>query len=346
MSQDLVMGGEPLAKKDLSPKFSKILNKLNAVSDRKQMHLLLDHPWDAPTEGVWLKKRENLSIYGTPYYDLATEEEKQRLSLYETGCWWHTFVVFENLVTEYYMKIINHESLRAFPDVVKYMHHFCREEITHAMVFKKAMTHFGIKPYPVPDNLKDFYKDNASIAEFPLKAIYMTILIEWFAENNALIDCNNDFVSPLSRAIAVEHHKEEARHIEWGKNMIREFMHQVPGFLEEAKEYSAPWMRGLLDMATTNPETYDRVGFKDPAFADYEALFESVIFCENRQQINRKIMDPILRFFIEIGVYDPAYHDIWEAARFGDDIRAALASFDKGKVEELDNVMSVKYNVS
>ena len=49
----------------------------------------------------------------------------------------------------------------------------------------------------------------------PLKAIYMTILIEWLAENNALIDCNNDFVAPLARAVAVEHHKEEARHIEY-----------------------------------------------------------------------------------------------------------------------------------
>ena len=322
----------------LSPQFSKLINRLNEVSDRKQMSVLHDHPWDISPEGAWLKKRENLSIYGTEFYDLATEEERRRLSVYETGCWWHTFIIFENLVTEYYMKIINHESLAPFPAVIKYMHHFCREEITHALVFRKAMNHFSIEPFPVPDNLKDFYKDNAALADFPLKAVFLTIIIEWFAENNAMLDCNNDFVSPLARAVAVEHHKEEARHIEWGKSMIREFAERVPGFLEEAQEYTAPFMRNLLDMSTVNPETYARVGFADPAFQDQERLFEAALFCENREHINRKIMEPLLRFFVETKIYTPALHEIWEAARFGPDIDHVLTKIKAQHVPN-DNLL-------
>ncbi|PWK17612.1 para-aminobenzoate N-oxygenase AurF [Arcicella aurantiaca] len=329
-----------IQEKELSEKFTKLLQKLNDASDKKQMSMLLDHPWHSPNEGIWLKKRENLSIYGTEFYDYATEEERQRLSIMETATWWHTFVVFENLVTEYYLKIINHESLKAFPEVVRYMHHFCREEVTHALVFRKAMKHFNIPPFPVPDNLKDFYKDNASIIEFPLKAIFLTILMEWFAENNAMLDCNNDFVSPLSRAIAVEHHKEEARHIEWGKLMMREFIEVVPDFLDDAREYTAPFMRNLLDMATCNPETYDRVGFTHPAFQDYERLFETVLFSENRKQINRKIMEPLIRFFIEIEVYTPDYHEIWEAARFGEDIEFVLEK-ERRKIVENDNLLEI-----
>jgi len=231
-------------KVELSEKTNKLLAKLNKVSEANMMHQLLDHPWDVPRVNCWLKKRENLSIYGTSFYELATEDELMRLSMQETGAWWNTFIIFENLVSEYYLKIINHESLQQYPEVVRYMHHFCKEEVNHSMVFRKAMEHFNIEPFPVPDNLKDFYKDNASLADFPLKAIYLTIVIEWFAENNALLDLKNDFVSPLARAIAVEHHKEEARHIEWGKSMIREFYEHVPGFMEEAQEYTAPFMRG------------------------------------------------------------------------------------------------------
>lgn len=315
---------------ELSPKFKKVLDRLNQVSEKKQMNLTTSHPWDEVySDEVWLKKPENLSIYGTPYYELATEEELKRLARFETGAWWNTFIIFENLVTEYYMKIINHESLRQFPAVVEYMHHFCKEEIVHALVFRKGMEHFKIDPYPVPENLKDFYKDNASLADFPLKAVFLTIIIEWFAENNAILDLNNDQVSPLARAIAVEHHKEEARHIEWGRSMVREFCQQVPGFLDDAKEYTPLFMRNLLDMSTANPETYDRVNFSHPAFQDREKLYETVLFCDNRKRINQAIMRPLIKFFVEVGIYDENYHELWQAARFEEDIKLALKKSDR-----------------
>lgn len=314
----------------LSPKFVEVIDKLNKASEKFQMSLMGSHPWDEEyNENAWLKKRENLSIYETDYYDLATEEERIKLAKYETGAWWNTFIIFENLVTEFYMKIINHESLVQFPQVVTYMHHFCKEEIVHALVFRKAMEHFKIEPYPVPENLKDFYKDNASLAEFPLKAIYLTIIIEWFAENNAMIDVNNDFVSPLARAVAVEHHKEEARHIEWGKQMVKEFCQQVDGFLEEAKEYTAPFMRTLLDMSTANPETYDRVNFQHEAFSDRDKLYETVLFSENRKKINQKIMAPLMKFFIDVEIYDPEFHDLWVSSGFEYDVLKTLEEKQK-----------------
>lgn len=306
-----------LEEHSLSPKFARLLKKLNKASERKQMDLLLDHPWDEDaSDEVWLKRRDTISIYGTKYYDLATEDERRRLSMMETGAWWTTFIVFENLVSEYYMKIINHEQLQMFPEVVEYMHHFVKEEIVHSMVFRKGMRHFKLDPFPVPDNLKDFYNDNASIAEFPMKAIYYTIMIEWFAENNAMIDLDNDFVSPLARAIAVEHHKEEARHIAWGQNMVIEFSKVIPGFLEEAQQFTAPWLRNMMDMSTVNPVSYERVNFAHPAFQDQEALFEEVIFSKNREKIVEEVMRPLIEFCVDAGIYAPEYHDIWVASRF------------------------------
>jgi hypothetical protein len=335
-----------VTKKELSPKFSKLLDKLNAASDRKQMHMLLDHPWDVTDEKPWLKKKEALSIYGTPYYDLASEEELRRLSVYETGAWWHTFVIFENLVSEYYMKIVNHGTLKKFPEVVKYIHHFCREEITHALVFRKAMAHFKIDVYPTPFNLKEFYTYNSTMKEMPLKAIYMTILIEWLAENNALIDCNNDFVSPLARSVAVEHHKEEARHIEWGKNMIREFIEIVPGFIEEARSNTAPMLRSILDMAVVSPVVFDRVGFENPEFKNFKKLFPTILESEARAEINSKIMAPMIRFFIEIGVCDANNIEDWKKSRFDKDIEKELQRIkDKPDPDDGDNVMNTSYKI-
>lgn len=336
----------PLKKKTLSPKFSDLLEKLNKASERKQMSLLLDHPWDEPTDQVWLKKRENISIYGTPYYDLATEEERRLLSVYETGAWWYTFIVFENLVSEYYMKIVNHGSLKRFPEVVKYIHHFCKEEIVHAMVFRKAMNYFNIAPFPVPLNLREIYSHNASMSEFPLKAIYLTILIEWLAENNAMEDCNSKEISKLSRAVAVEHHKEEARHIEWGKNMIREFIDVVPEFLNEAREITAPMLRSMLDMSISSIMVYARVGFKDKAFKNYKELIPTVLNSENRKKINSRIMAPMMRYFIEIGVCNHENKEVWKANGFEKDVEDAIEYLKKKSADEkdIDNVMDKDYD--
>lgn len=335
----------PLKKKTLSPKFSELLEKLNKASEKKQMSLLLDHPWDEPTENAWLKKRENISIYGTPYYDLASEEERRLLSVYETGSWWYTFIVFENLVSEYYMKIVNHGSLKRFPEVVKYIHHFCKEEIVHAMVFRKAMNYFNITPFPMPLNLKEIYSHNASMSEFPLKAIYLTILIEWLAENNAMEDCNSKDISKLSRAVAVEHHKEEARHIEWGKNMIREFIDVVPEFLDEAKQITAPMLRSMLDMSISSIMVYSRVGFKDKAFRNYKDLIPTVLHSENRKRINSKIMAPMMRYFVEIGVCTTGNMSVWKENGFEKDAEDAISYFNKKSESEkdIDNVMDKKY---
>lgn len=338
-----------LSKKKLSPKFKDLLEKLNKASERKQMSLLLDHPWDEAVEGSWLKKRENIAIYDTPYYELASEEERRLLSVYETGAWWYTFIVFENLVSEYYMKIVNHGSLKKFPEVVKYIHHFCKEEIVHAMVFRKAMNHFNINPFPVPLNLREIYSHNAAMSEFPLKAIYLTILIEWLAENNAMEDCNDKTISPLSRAIAVEHHKEEARHIEWGKNMIREFIDVVPEFLKEAQETTAPMLRSMLDMAISSIMVYSRVGFKDKAFRNYKQLIPTVLQSENRKKINSKIVAPMMRYFVELNIIDPKDSEnmqIWKENGFQEDAKLAI-EFNRQKtaaVGDIDNVMNKKYD--
>jgi len=303
----------------LSKSTDKFIKRLSKLSEKKQMSLIDSHPWDEPySDKSWLKRRENLSIYGTKFYDLATEDERIKLAKNETGGWWAAFITFENLVTEYYMKLINNQSLAKFPNVTEYMLHFCKEEIVHSMVFRKAMEHFKIEPAEVSEFIKNFYEDNASMEEFPLKAIYLTIIIEWFAENNAMIDLKNDFVSPLAAAVAVEHNKEETRHIAWGKRMVAEFCNQVPGFMDEAREFTPGFLRGLIDTIFGNIDIIERVNFAHPAFQNYDDFFETILFSDNKKRIDEEIMTPIFESFIEIEIYHPDYRSFWEESRFSE----------------------------
>lgn len=307
-------------------KLTALSQQLTAASESRQMSVVSSHPWhEVPGPTTWLRARNKLSIYGTPYYRLATESELQRLSVLELGTWWNGFIVFERLVTEYYMRLINKNQFASLPAVGRYMHHFCREELTHALVFEKAMSHFGVEPFAVPEGMTDFYIDSSASGEYPLMNVYLTLVIEWIADLYQRTDVDAQHVSPLAQAVVREHTREEARHIAWAQQMIMSLTSEVPGFLENARQFTPPFCRQFLNGGVTNVDCYERVGFADPAFRDVESLLECVLDSEHRRSVHQALMRPLHRFFVQAGIYDKKYHDLWEDAGFGPDVRQALA---------------------
>lgn len=309
-----------------------VVDRLNRASVSRQMHLEDDHPWDEEvTNTTWLRKREALSIYGTHYYELATEEERRQLSIQELGTWWQAFMVLEKILTEYYMRLINNGAFQARPEIVDYMLHFSREEITHSMIFHKAMDHFQIELFEVPEFLKDFYVDNCEEGKTPLMSIYLTMLLEMVADYYQRFDVDGPEVSPLAKAIIKEHTREEARHIEWAKNMIFRLAQEDPGFLEQAQQYTPPFMRQLLDQGVTNVDCFTRVNFAHPAFQDIEAVLETVLYNDHRRKIHQEIAKHTIRFLVQAGIYDEKYHELWEAQDLAEDVELAKAYLSKKK---------------
>jgi hypothetical protein len=316
-------GIEPIEGK--FPTITALSERFNRQSEAVTMSIINSHPWHIPADDkTWLRARDKLSIYGTEYYDKATEEERRRLSILEIGTWWQGFVMFERFVTEYYLRVINDGNFAAFPTIVEYMHHFCREEINHSMVFEKAMMHFAVEPFPrmdqmsVADTYVTYGKD-----EYPLTNIYLTLIIEWIADLYQRMDIGPE-THPLCVAVVKEHQKEEARHIAWAQEMIKSLCREQPRFLEEARQFSAPFMRGFLDGGVTNIECFNRIGFKDPAFADQEKLIETLIASPHRQKLHQKLMKPVFDFMLESAIYNPEDHQLWVGAGFEEDVANAF----------------------
>ncbi len=309
---------------EVASRLVRLSKKLSHASSKRQMSIVGDHPWHEPRgEALWLRAPEKLSLYGTPYLQLASEGELRRLSRLELGSWWHGFIVFERLVTEYYMRLINQGVFAELPEVVEYMHHFCREELNHCLVFEKAMRHFDVPMFEVPDAMTDFYVDNAESGKYPLVSVYLTLVIEWIADLYQRMDVDGRGVSELATAVVKEHTREEARHIAWAQEMIRSLAHEVPEFLESARQYTPVFVRQFVDAGVANVECFQRVEFKHPAFQDVETLVQTVIDNPHRRELNRGLLSPVMRFFVEAGIYDDAYSDLWQAANFSEDIRIA-----------------------
>lgn len=311
---------------------SSLLQRLNQVterligsSERKSMSTLYSHPWDEPvTDNPYLRRKERISIYGTPYWDKASEQEIQRLSMEEMVTWWAAFVHLESLVVEYYMRELNNGAFNDLPVVRDYMKHFIKEELVHTLVFKKAIDYYGASMYDMPPFLRTFYDDNAGTGRYPLMAVYLTMVIEWIADQYQRLDVEADYVHPMAKAVVQEHWKEEMRHIKWGQQMVQSLIHTDDEFRRQVQELTPVYVRQLIDQGVTNVECFDRIGFADPAFADHETLLDTVLYSEHRQQLNSELIRPLLHYFIQANIYHPDYHDIWVMQGFESDLNAML----------------------
>ena len=311
-------------------RLSSITRRLIAASEKRSMSTCKDHPWgDVLTINPVLRKRERVSIYGTPYWELASENERHKLANEELITWWSGFIQLEGLVSEYYMRVLNSGVFKNLPYVEEYMKHFVKEEIVHTIVFAKAIKYYGGEMYQVPDFLRTFYDDNAGTGEYPLMAVYLTMVIEWIADLYQRLDVDADYVHPLAKAVVREHWKEETRHIKWGQSMIVSLANTDPEFQLRAKEMTPVYLRQLIDQGVTNTECFERIGFEHKAFQDHEQLLESVLYSPHRQQLNVEMALPLIRYFVSAGIYDDVYRELWESQGFGEVINVVLR--ERGK---------------
>jgi hypothetical protein len=122
-----------------------------------------------------------------------------------------------------------------------------------------------------------------------------------------------------------EHTREEARHIAWAQEMIKGLGDRVPETMDNIRQFTPVFVRQFVDAGVTNVQCFERMQFKDPAFHNMEELLEAVLTNEHRVRLNRELLRPVMDFFVEAGIYQPAYESLWHDAGFSDDIRASLS---------------------
>lgn len=299
-------------------RLNSVTERLISSSEKRSMSTLNDHPWELPVgDAPILRKFERISIYGTEYWEKTTEEERIRLSQEEMVSWWSAFIHLESLVVEYYMKELNSGAFEDLPIVRDYMKHFIKEELVHTLVFGKALDYYGKDIYPMPDFLRSFYDDNAGTGKYPLMAVYLTMIIEWIADEYQRLDADAEYVHPMAKAVVQAHWREEMRHIKWGQQMIKSLIDTDDEFKSHAQQLTPVYVRQLIDQGVTNVDCFDRAGLTGTAFEDKETLLDTVLATPHRQQLNDEMMKPLIHYFISSGIYNPEYHDIWTMQGFG-----------------------------
>jgi hypothetical protein len=212
------------------------------------------------------KVAESSWIYGTPYWDALTPEQRNEVLWLETGRDVSYFIWLEQTLPELYVGYVNKYHGALTDDVREYMMVFSREEIVHTLMFRRYLDAANLRLWSHPENIPNYSRFEQQLAgKHPVYGICWNLLIEWFAELNSIFQTQTDGIDPLTRTMFREHHTEELRHIAFAKTVCENYFDTAPaGEIEEMCGFFQQGYGFLLDEYTYMPEIAQHASFDFP----------------------------------------------------------------------------------
>ena len=273
--------------------------RLTKASRKKTWDVYNTFNWpETLEEGVWYMPPELISLYGTPAYEALTEEQQKKLSLYELGNFFSLVLQGERplvagLVDRLYAK-------GNTTSVNEYLHHFVDEENKHMVMFGEFCNRYIGKVYPekklpLP---RDFVKGEEEVVFF-IKAM----VVEELGDYYNLKMQHDERIHPLVQKLNWVHHRDEARHLAFGKSHLADlFKEWAPTWSEETLAGVRAWVGDYLRASWRdfyNPTMYKDAGLED-AFEIRKQALAHPVCAAHRQRVTAKLV----QYFQSIGLLD------------------------------------------
>lgn len=207
-----------LAQLDQDLPFNARMQQLIALSRQRHANTFDQIQWpDQIDEAQWWLPPELLSVHGTEHARHLSEQQLMRLSK------WECINAF-SLNVEGERDLINLLSLQLYapqmPGIEAYLHHFIDEENKHLWFFGQFCRRYGGKIY-ASKKMAVGQESFDPTMEFFL--VYARIyLFEEIGAYYNVVAGNDERVHPFVRSIHQLHHADEARHITFGRSLLKQ----------------------------------------------------------------------------------------------------------------------------
>lgn len=243
----------------------------------------------------WFMSSELISIADQPEYAAMNEVERKVLSFYETVNFFSLNIhgeksLLEGLAARLYQDRSKDES--------RYLHHFLDEENKHMIFFGTFCTRYAGKLYR--DRKLVFAREYAP-GEEELLFFLKVLIFEEIVDHYNVTVARDARLFPLAREINQAHHKDEVRHLAFGRVMVQKT------FAENASKWGQDTLDGIRDyvesyMRSTwreyyNPDVYRDAGLNDP----YE-IAERAYADEAQRERRRLASAGCVKFLMETGI--------------------------------------------
>lgn len=276
--------------------FTTLIERLCRISELEAARDPAPCPWpDRIDESEWCMSPELLSVYGTSAYDGLTDMQRRRLSLWEAVNFFSLNIHGERML----VAGIAHRLHRAGHEATSaYLHHFLDEENRHMALFAEFCQRYGGKIYREKKfSVERPYSPGEEDFLFFAKVFVFEEIVDRYnrtmAEDSRLV--------PVAQYINQTHHRDEARHLAFGRNLVVQLF----------REYSPKWQEAELirvraDLSAYitavwkeyyNPDAYRDAGLTDP-FGTYHNCLQDAQCRAHR----RTISQGAVRHLLEHGI--------------------------------------------
>ncbi len=243
----------------------------------------------------WFASPELISLYETPEYERLSDARKQRLSLYEAVNFFSLNIHGEKSLVEGLAKRLYE---REKEEISPYLHHFLDEENKHMIYFAEFCIRYAGKIYP--DKKVVFPRDYESGEEdflFFAKVLIFEEIVDVYNVRMSM----DETLAPVARQINALHHRDEARHLVFGRRLVTDLFHRYsPMWSAETLEGVRAYLKDYF--VATWSEYYNPLVYQDAGLDDPWELREKAFRSPSGRRRRKKIAAGCVRYLLDNGI--------------------------------------------
>lgn len=250
---------------------------------------------EALDHSQWFMPPELISLYGTERWERLDEPARRRLSFYELANFFSLTLQGERPLVQ---GLCNQMYSRQNEPITEYIHHFLDEENKHMVMFAEFCNRYAGKVYaqkklPLP---KEYVRGEEDVVFF-IKVLVVEELGDYY--NMAIL--RDSRVHPLAREINRVHHQDEARHILFGKRLLKElFDTWAPKWSPETLEGVRSWLGHYLRASWA--DFYNPSMYRDAGLEDAYRVREDVMAAPSSREHRARASQRLLGYFVDAGI--------------------------------------------
>jgi hypothetical protein len=278
-------------------RLQEIAEKLSVISRENTYdpYELFEWSDSLPVTDYWIAP-ELMTCYGTPIWDEFTDEQKLILSHWESV---NFFSLNVHLIRELIGEVADRIYATRFPGLSEFFHDFIAEENKHMWFFATFCLKYGGKVY---DRGKMFSTATAGHEVVRDLMVFGRILIaEELCDAYNIRMAEDKRLPALVQQINRVHHRDESRHIAFGRQMMRTLCERAESAtgeagLREASDYLTRYTNVCL-RSFYNPTMYADAGIEGGRQLRVRLLEEP-----GREEVHRELMSKTTTFMERLGL--------------------------------------------
>ncbi|MFJ5233200.1 diiron oxygenase [Kitasatospora sp. NPDC088391] len=278
-------------------RFTEILDRLSekSVADHYNPYTHFAWPDSLPDDAYWMSP-SLLSIAGTEFENELTEQQKMALSKWESINFYSMNV---HGIRELLNEVIDRVHTRGFEAASEFFHHFIGEENEHMWFFAEFCLRYGGKLYSTL-RLEGESEKDPDIAN--LLVFSRILLFEELVDHFNTTMANDELLHETIREINRMHHRDESRHIAFGRELVSMLFDRVrPALSDEQLAEIEAYLKGYVAMILDS--FCSPVVYRDAGLGDIVGLRGKVVNHPGRLAAAKRAVRKPMSFFVKQGIF-------------------------------------------